>query len=532
MTENYQEKSPNLEKAPDCTGPPAGQRSAGPEAEFDLPATPPPSNSTPSKGESGWWTLAVAVVAAVVFGGFLGKAIWQAQGGPKEKIAQLEAELSRLQGPKGKSSLNTNIPEHPGGLVAIEQEIRFLRGMLEEQPPLAGLLRILGEVVSVCGQVYLRLLLLLVLPLLLISVATGVGQLGQQASLGRLIGYAFLYYLTTSAIAVLVGIFLVQNIRPGLGLTRIALQAAEGASTPRPGILQTLAEVIRGQPDRPGSGLIPSNLVAAAAETNVVGILFFAILLGLALAGMGPRGQPLLELLERANELMLRLVRAVIAWAPVGVFGLIASQIIQQGGWEGFVGQLGRLGLFVVAVLLGLTIQGIFLVGIAAVIARQKPWPFLSQVTPAMATAFGTSSSAATLPVSIQCASELRVNRSLASFVLPLGATFNMDGTALYEAMAAIFLAQLAGISLQLPEMMIIFVTASLAAIGAPGIPNAGLVTLLLVLTAAGIPAEGIALLFTVDWFLDRCRTMINVLGDLVGATVLHRYFPTPRATP
>ena len=478
------------------------------------------------KSETGWHALAVALVLAILFGGLLGKPIWQAQGGPKEKIAQLEAQRKQLQDSRT-ALANASSPENRHTeLAEIEQHLLELERLIADPPPFAPLLRVLGEVVNLCGQVYLRLLFLLVLPLLLTSVASGVAQLGHQAAVGRLMAYAFAYYLATSAIAVGVGMILVRNIQPGVGLAGIVSAGAESPSLDRPGLLETLAEVIRGRPDRPGSGLIPSNLFAAAAEMNVVGILFFAIVMGLALGGMGPRGQLLLEFLERCNELLLRLIRGVIAWAPVGVFGLLASQIISQGGWEGFVEHLGRLGLFVLTVLLGLAVQGILLVGVATVIAGQHPGQFLSRVSPALATAFGTSSSAATLPVSLQCTDQLRVNRAVASFVLPVGVTFNMDGTALYEAVAAIFLAQLAGISLELPQILIIFVTASLAAIGAPGIPNAGLVTLLLVLSAAGIPAEGVGLLFAVDWFLDRCRTMINVLGDLVGATVIHGFFP------
>jgi len=478
------------------------------------------------KSETGWHALAVALVVAVLFGGLLGKPIWQAQGGPKEKIAQLEAQRRQLQEFRTRPTNPTSPENHHAELAEIEQQLVQLERFIAAPPPFGPLLRVLGEVVNLCGQVYLRLLFLLVLPLLLTSVASGVAQLGQQAAVGRLMAYAFAYYLATSAIAVGVGMILVRSIQPGVGLTGLVPAGEESSSLDRPGLLETLAEVIRGRPDRPGSGLIPSNLFAAAAEMNVVGVLFFAIVMGLALAGMGPRGQPLLELLERANELLLRLIRGVIAWAPVGVFGLLASQIISQGGWEGFMEHLGRLGLFVLTVLLGLALQGILLVGIATLMAGQNPGQFLSRISPALATAFGTSSSAATLPVSLQCTDQLRVNRAVASFVLPVGVTFNMDGTALYEAVAAIFLAQLAGISLELPQLLIIFVTASLAAIGAPGIPNAGLVTLLLVLSAAGIPAEGVGLLFAVDWFLDRCRTMINVLGDLVGATVIQRFFP------
>jgi Na+/H+-dicarboxylate symporter len=390
------------------------------------------------------------------------------------------------------------------------------------------LLRFTGQVITLCGQVYFRLLMMVVLPLLITSIVCGSATLGQAHRFGRLAAATLGYYLSTTALAVVLGLTLVSWVEPGRSTGQIAALLSRMDPPPveaRPGITEVLLEVIRGRADRPGSGLVPGNIFAALAEMNVLGIIFFSAFAGLTLGAMGPGAAEVLHLLERINDLLMKMIRTVISLAPVGIFGLITAQMIEQGGARGFAVELGKLGAFTATVLVGLLVHFAILVVLVVLLGGWGPGRFLLAAAPALATAFGTSSSSATLPVSMECADEMGHSRPLSSFVLPLGATINMDGTALYEAVAAVFLAQVAGVQLGLGELVIVFLTATFAAIGAPGIPNAGLVTLVLVLTAVGIPPQGLGMLLAIDWFLDRCRTVVNVFGDLVGLTVLQRFF-------
>lgn len=473
--------------------------------------------------------LLLGLAAGVIVGVLFGESLWRAGGGPAERHAALQAELERLD-----KRLSEDPPLPASQLSALQaerqrlaSEIARLEALRAEPPgPWDPFLRGASQLIQLCGQIYLRLLTLIVLPLVFISVMTGTAALGRTARFGPAALGAFAYYLATSAVAVLLGIALVEVIRPGTSGQAIYGTATGGpfSQSSRGSVVETLAEVVRGRPDRPGSGLVPSNLFAAAAEMNVLGIIFFALLAGLTLALMGSQAAPLLELLERLNELMIRMVQLVMALAPIGLFGLVAGHIIARGGAPAVASELTRLGWFALTVLMGLGIHLVFLTILSWVLGRKKPTALFRTVAPALATAFGTSSSSATLPVSLECGQRLGLSPPLARFVLPLGATVNMDGTALYEAVAAVFLAQLSGIHLGPSELVIVFVMATLAAIGAPGIPNAGLVTLLLVLAAVNVPADGVGLILAIDWLLDRCRTVVNVFGDLVGLAVLDRF--------
>jgi Na+/H+-dicarboxylate symporter len=211
--------------------------------------------------------------------------------------------------------------------------------------------------------------------------------------------------------------------------------------------------------------------------------------------------------------------------APIGIFALVAARLGKAGGGDAFVAQLSAVAWHVVTVLSGLTLHFIVLAVILVLVARRGT-AFLTNLLRALLTAFGTASSSATLPMTMECLRENKVDERAIRFVVPLGATVNMNGTALYEAEAALFIAQAYGIHLALGQQVIVFVTATLAAIGAAGIPEAGLVTMVVVLSAVGLPLEGVSLLLAVDWFLDRFRTTLNVFGDAVGAAVVHRFLP------
>jgi Na+/H+-dicarboxylate symporter len=268
--------------------------------------------------------------------------------------------------------------------------------------------------------------------------------------------------------------------------------------------------------------LISPNLVTAASQTELLPLIVFAIIFAMALTTIGDKSKPVFAVFDGINEAMMKLVIWIMHFAPIGIFALIAARLGSAGGGEQFMAEIIAVGLHVVTVLTGLLIHAIVLLLILFFIAN-RGIDYLLGMARALVTSFGTASSSATLPLTMECARENQVNPKAVKFVLPLGATINMDGTALYEAAAVLFIAQAYGIELSLMQQGIVFITATLAAIGAAGIPEAGLVTMVIVLTAVGLPLEGIALLLAVDWFLDRFRTTVNVWGDSVGAAVIDR---------
>ena len=363
------------------------------------------------------------------------------------------------------------------------------------------------------GQLFLNTLSMLVIPLLVSAVISGVTSLGDVRQLGRMSGVTIAYYVITMAIAVLIGLFVVNLIQPGVGVSTEGLQQPED-------LVEIAGE--RGVGDILLS-LVAPNLIRAAADTNLLPLIIWSVAFGIALASLGKKGRDAARFFESLNEGMMLLVSWVMYFAPIGVFGLIAGMFGAAGSTAAFVGKIQAVGLHVATVLTGLAIHFVVLTLILLFVARQ-PLSYLVNMLRAIVTSFATASSTATLPITIQCAKESGIDQRARRFVLPLGSTVNMDGTALYEAAAALFIAQAYGLDLGIGQQAIIFVTATLAAIGAAGIPQAGLVTMIIVLQVVGLPVEGIALLLSVDWFLDRFRTSTNVWGDAVGAAVVHRY--------
>jgi Na+/H+-dicarboxylate symporter len=327
-------------------------------------------------------------------------------------------------------------------------------------------------------------------------------------------------------VAVLLGMLLVSTIQPGKATDDTFAYLSESVQARgKTTVTDTLLEVVRGRPDEPGSGMIPRNIFKAASDGNVLALILFSLVFGAVLSTLGERGQPAIDFFRAANAAVMKVVHLIILFTPIGVFGLITTRIVDTGGAAAFGDELGRLGWFVVTVTLGLAIHLVVLCTVLAVFARRNPFRYLYQMARALLTALSTDSSSATLPVTIECCEEAGVSERSAGFVLPLGATINMDGTALYEATAAIFIAQSAGLPLDGAALVIVFLTATLAAVGAPGIPEAGLVTLLIVLAAVKLPAAGIGTILAIDWFLDRERTMVNVFGDSVGAAIIDHHF-------
>ncbi len=382
------------------------------------------------------------------------------------------------------------------------------------------------EYIEPAGDLFLRLIRMIVVPLVFSSLFVGTASLGNIRKLGRIGGKTILYYLCTTAIAIVIGLALGNMIKPGSGLdestkTQLlesyrseASEKIEIAGQRPPGVggavKALLDTVIR---------IVPGNPVASLAESNMLQIIFFALLFGIAITLVPDnKGQPAIDFFEAVSEGMIQLVHIVMKFAPIGVLALIAS-VVGKFGLEILL-SLIKYALVVVA---GLIIHVVVVYSSAVrVLGRMSPIAFFRGIRPAQLIAFSTSSSNATLPVTIECAeANLGVSEEVSSFVLPLGATINMDGTALYQGVAAIFIAQVYGIHLTLGDQLTIVVMATLASIGAAGVPGIGVITLAMVLETLGLPLEGIALILGVDRLLDMIRTTVNITGDASAAVIV-----------
>ena len=275
--------------------------------------------------------------------------------------------------------------------------------------------------------------------------------------------------------------------------------------------------------------LFTDNLVSSAAETKLLPLIVFSVIFAGMLTTMGKRVRAITEMIGQVNDALLSFILLLMKLAPLGIFCLVAARFGQAQAEGKFLQVLGQTGWYFSAVLAGLAIHAfITLPVILWVFTRRHPYRFMYQMSQALLTAFSTSSSTATLPVTMECAVEKAgVSKQSSEFVLPLGATINIDGTALYEAAAAIFIAQAVGFELSLLQQLTVAITATLAAIGAAGIPEAGLVTMVIVLNAVGLPVHYISLILSVDWLLDRFRTAVNAFGDSVGSAVVEKTFPS-----
>lgn len=400
--------------------------------------------------------------------------------------------------------------------------------------------------VSYAGELFLRMLKALILPLVVPSLITAVGSLDMSLS-GKVGGRAIAYYMATTVLAVIMGIVLVTSIHPGdEGHERNRNKVERrNVTTPDtlmdlirqmfpPNLIQATMQQYRTTLIYPGpysnkSGIIrdPNRTVTWEFKgewsngSNILGLVFFAIILGIALAKLGEKGKPLLSFFTSLADAMMVITTWVINLAPIGVFFLIGGQVLGMGD---FGTVLIQLGWYFTTVLTGLFVHGLVVLPLLYfLIVRELPFKFILNMTNAFTTAFGTGSSSATLPVTIGLLEEKNgVDPRVCRFVLPIGATINMDGTALYEAVAAIFIAQVNGMDLGIGQILAISVTATAASIGAAGIPQAGLVTMVMVLETVGLPAKDVTIILAVDWLLDRFRTAINVLGDSIGAGIVY----------
>jgi proton glutamate symport protein len=355
------------------------------------------------------------------------------------------------------------------------------------------------------GKLFLRLLRMIVIPLILASIVTGVQGLGTGKSLGRIGGRTLLYYTCTTFLAVAVGLVLVSTIKPGVGF-----EVPSDAQAPIDTAPPTPTELI--------FDMIPDNPIGAMAKGQPLPVIVFALLLGIAISRTGERAKPLARVFESLNTVVTTMVHWIMVLAPIGMFALMANTVGSFG-----LKAFKPLSLYMGTVLMGLGIHAVITLPLLLLLfARISPLRFFSKVFSAVAMAFSTSSSAATMPLTLECLEEnVGVSRKVTSFVIPLGATVNMDGTALYEAVAAVFIAQAYGIDLSLGQQIMIMVTATLASIGAAAIPSAGLFTMIIVLNTVNLPIEGMALIVGVDRILDMCRTAVNLWGDSCGTAII-----------
>ena len=375
------------------------------------------------------------------------------------------------------------------------------------------------------GKIFLNLLTMMVVPLVMASVMSGIIGLGDIRKLGRPGGFAVTYYLMTTVLAVIVGLLMVNLIQPGVGVDQTTLDAslAEGQVSTAGREDADLGTILRGLVLM----LFTDNLIGSAAKTSLLPLIFFSIIFAGMLTTMGTRVQALTEIIVQVNEALLSFILLLMKLAPFGIFCLVTARFgeAQAGGNLGAV--LQQTGAYFGTVLAGLGVHAFLTLPLILwIFTRRNPVRFMYQMSQALLTAFSTASSTATLPITMNCAVEkAKVSKQSSDFVLPLGATINMDGTALYEAAAAIFIAQAIGFELTITSQLVIAVTATMAAIGAAGIPEAGLVTMVIVLNAVGLPVEYIGLILSVDWLLDRFRTAVNVFGDSLGSAVVEKSF-------
>ena len=361
------------------------------------------------------------------------------------------------------------------------------------------------------GEIFLNALKMLVIPLIVSSLIVGIAGLGDITKVGKTGAITLFYFMTTTAISVVIGLAMVNFLQPGKSVEMVSEMPEGMAAKKAVGITDIL------------QSFVSPNLVKSMLEMDILPLIIFSLVFGGVLTTLGEKGKTVINFFDAVNQAIMKMVHLVLYLAPLGIFALIASKLGAAGGGDAFWAELLKIGKYAFTVIAALLVHAlVVLPAILWFFTRRNPILFFKGASAALTTAFATASSSATLPVTIECAEENNnVSRRASLFVLPIGATVNMDGTAMYEAIAAIFIAQMIGMPLGFTEQIIIFVTATLAAIGAAGIPEAGLVTMVMVLQSVGLPLEGIGMLLSIDWFLDRCRTTINVWGDSIGSAVV-----------
>lgn len=370
------------------------------------------------------------------------------------------------------------------------------------------------------GTIFLNALKMIIVPLITSSIIIGVAGMGAHKALGRLGGKTIAYYATTSLIAILIGLVLVNIVSPGI----IDGQPAKdliGLSADTEAISQKVEGKGAGDIAQVFLRMVPTNIVSAAANGQMLGLIFFSLLFGFFMTKLkGPNRETIYQFWDSVYNVMMLITDWVMRFAPIGVFALVAK-VVASTGFDAFK----PLMLFFICVVLALAIHFFVVMPVLLkVVGRVNPWRHYKAMAPALLTAFSTSSSSATLPMTIECVEKnAGVSNRTSSFVLPLGATINMDGTALYECVAAMFIAQAYGLELDFATQLTVVIVALLTSIGVAGIPAASLVAISIILTTIGLPIEALGLILAVDRILDMCRTTVNVFSDSCGAVIIGR---------
>ncbi len=367
---------------------------------------------------------------------------------------------------------------------------------------------IVNGVFYLVGQVFLRSILMMVVPLVFISLVNGAAGMGDVKKLGRIGVRTVLFYLVTTALAISIALALASVVNPGVGLDLSEIVQKEPTINERLPLADVLID------------MIPRNPVAAMSNGNTLQIIVFAVFMGIGLSAMGEKAKPIINLFELLNDLMMKMVGYVMILAPYGVFALIARTFAS----EGFDVMLPLLK-YMLTVVAALLIHAVVTYGgMLKAMTGLSPLKFFINFSPAISVAFSTASSGATLPITMETAEDnLGVSKNIASFTLPLGATINMDGTAIMQGVATIFIAQVYGIDLTFSAILTVILTATLASIGTAGVPGVGLIMLSMVLQSVGLPVEGIALIMGIDRLLDMSRTAVNITGDAVCTLILSK---------
>ena len=382
-----------------------------------------------------------------------------------------------------------------------------------------------GDYIKPFGTIFINLLKLIAIPLILASLIKGVSDLQDISKLSQMGGRTILTYVTTTLIAVTIGLILVNTIQPGKSIsveTRQELVEAYASDADQK--REVAAKQQEAGPLQALVDIVPSNIFAAATNNrNMLQIIFFALFFGIGMILLPQEtSKPVKDFFDSFNAVILKLIDMIMMAAPYGVFALLAALVVEAPSLELFQ----ALALYAITLLLGLAAMIVVYSIIVKIFTGRSPSTFFKGIAPAQLLAFSTSSSAATLPVTMECVEEnLGVDKEVTSFVLPIGATINMDGTSVYQGVAAVFIAQAFGLDLSLSAQLGIIFTATLASIGTAAVPSAGIVMLVIVLAQAGIPEAGLALIFAIDRPLDMCRTIVNVTGDaavsmLVGKSI------------
>lgn len=360
------------------------------------------------------------------------------------------------------------------------------------------------------GKIFINVLKLIALPLIFSALVTAITHIGNMKKLGTIGLYTLAYVLVSVSTAVVIGLTLLNIFHPGAGIPPSLILANATPTDLEPSALSTFL-----------LSLFPSNIVAAAAKYEIMPIVLFSIVFAIACLAVGKPAAPVVDFFAGLRNILIRMITWLMYLTPLGLFSLLGTAVAEAAIHHLLLKSLSGMIKFIMVFLGGLFLQALWQFIIVTVVARKKPGAFLSSSSGALITAFATSSSMVTLPVTLMVAREQKISDDVARFVLPLATTINLAGTAMYEAVSALFFCQILGFDLSIPAQIGVFITAVLAGMGATGIPEGGLVTMVMVLRTVSVPASAIGLLLPFDRILDRFRTMTNVWGDLVCATTV-----------